>query len=257
MILFMKAFEKLGAFYLGRVFDLENNSMKEDLLLYDSKDMTTHGLCVGMTGSGKTGLCVSLLEEAAIDGIPAIVIDPKGDLPNLLLNFPKLRPEDFRPWIDESEAARNGFTAAEYASKTADLWRKGLAKWGEDGSRILKFRDSAEILIYTPGSSAGLPVSVLRSFDAPPAQFVQDQDALRDRILGSVSGLLTLLGIDADPIRSREHILLSNILHNAWSRGKNLDIPAIIREIQSPPFDKVGVLIWNPFFREKTGSTWP
>jgi len=251
MILLMKDFEKLGAFYLGRIFDLENNSLKEDLLLYDSKDMTTHGLCVGMTGSGKTGLCISLLEEAAIDGIPAIVIDPKGDLPNLLLNFPKLRPEDFRPWIDESEAARKGFSTAEYASKTADLWRKGLAKWGEDGSRISKFRDSAEILIYTPGSSAGLPVSALRSFDAPPPQLVQDQDALRDRILGSVSGLLTLLGIDADPIRSREHILLSNILHNAWSRGKSLDIPAIIREIQSPPFNKVGVFDLESFFPGK------
>ncbi len=247
----MKEFEKLGAFYLGRIYDLEKGVAREDLLLYDSKDLTTHGVCVGMTGSGKTGLCISLLEEAAIDGIPALVIDPKGDLANLLLTFPELRASDFRPWIDADEAARKGFSLDEYASKTAEKWRKGLAEWGQEGSRIAKLQQSTDIAIYTPGSNSGLPLSVLRSFDAPVEALTQDIDGFRDRVLVSVSGLLALLGMEADPIRSREHILLSNILQQAWSEGRDLDIETLIREIQSPPFQKVGVFDLESFFPSK------
>jgi hypothetical protein len=244
----MQDFEKLGVFYLGRIFDMERGQVLDDLLLYDSKDLTTHAVCVGMTGSGKTGLGISLLEEAAIDGIPALVIDPKGDMGNLLLTFPDLRAEDFMPWVDPDAAARNGSTVDEYARKTADIWRKGLAEWGQDASRIRKYRDSVDLSIYTPGSTAGLPITILRSFAAPSPAIVEDTEALRDRIVTAVSGLLALVGLMADPIRSREHILLSNILSQAWAEGRNLDIKNLIHEIQVPPFDKVGVFDLESFF---------
>jgi hypothetical protein len=247
----MEEFEKLGAFYLGRLYDLEKGRAKEDLLLYDSKDLTTHGVCVGMTGSGKTGLCISLLEEAAIDGIPALAIDPKGDIANMMLTFPELRASDFRPWIDAGEAARKGLSLDAYASDTAEKWRKGLAEWGQEGSRIAKLKQSTDIAIYTPGSSTGLPLSVLRSFDAPAVELARDADGLRDHVLTSVSGLLALLGMEADPIRSREHILLANILQRAWGEARNLDIEALIWEIQSPPFQKVGVFDLESFFPSK------
>ena len=132
-------FEKIGAFYLGRTYDAEKRQTRDELVLYDSKDLTTHAVCVGMTGSGKTGLCISLLEEAAIDGIPALIIDPKGDMGNLMLSFPNLGAGDFRPWIDPEEASRKGFSVDDYAVKTAKLWKNGLAQWGQDGSRIKKF----------------------------------------------------------------------------------------------------------------------
>ncbi len=244
----MENFEKLGAFYLGKLFDQDEGTCTEKLLLYDAKDLTTHAVCVGMTGSGKTGLCLTLLEEAAIDGIPALLIDPKGDLGNLLLTFPELRAEDFRPWIDDAEATRKGLTADQFAANRAELWRKGLAEWGQDGSRIARFRDAADIAIYTPGSNAGLPLTVLRSFDAPPRSLVEDSDAFRERVSASVSGLLALLGIDADPIRSREHILLATILDRAWREGQSLDIARLIQLIQSPSFERIGVMDLESFF---------
>src|SRR5689334_4037214 len=201
----MQEFEKLGVFYLGKT--------KDGLLLYDSKDLVTHAVCVGMTGSGKTGLCITLLEEAAIDGIPAMIIDPKGDLSNLLLTFPNLAPQDFAPWIEERDAAQEATT-----------WKEGLAKWGEDGERIKHLRDAADFRIYTPGSNAGLPVSILKSFVAPPDSIRQDNEALAERINTTVTSLLGLVGVDADPVRSREHILLSNILSQERSMGRDLDI---------------------------------
>jgi len=149
----MQDYEKLGAFYLGR-----KHNQKEALVLYDSKDLLTHAVCVGMTGSGKTGLCIGLLEEAAIDGIPAIVIDPKGDLSNLLLTFPELQPADFRPWINEDDARNKGVPPDTFAAQQAEQWRTGLADWRQDGARIRKLRDSADFTIYTPGSNAGAPV---------------------------------------------------------------------------------------------------
>ncbi|MCG8587281.1 MAG: ATP-binding protein, partial [Pirellulales bacterium] len=244
-------YEKLGAFYLGRPHDLAENETALDPMLYDSKDLTTHAVCVGMTGSGKTGLCLSLLEEAGIDGVPAIVIDPKGDIGNLLLTFPDLAPSDFRPWIDEGEAARKGVTPDEFAEKTATLWRDGLASWGQDGDRIRRFREAVEMTIYTPGSDAGVPLTVLRSFDAPPEVIVNDREAFQDRIGAAASGLLALLGIDVDPVRSREHILISNILNHAWQAGDSLDLSAMIRAIQDPPFDKVGVMDLESVFPAK------
>src|SRR6185437_2575940 len=180
-------------------------------LLYESKDLVTHAVCVGMTGSGKTGLCIGLLEEAAIDGIPAIAIDPKGDIANLLLTFPELRPADFRPWINEDDARTKGLSADEFAAKQAELWAKGLASFGEDGARIKRLRDAVDIAIYTPGSEAGIPISILKSFAEPADAVLNDAEALRDRIGAAGTSLLGLLGIDADPIQSREYALLSNI----------------------------------------------
>lgn len=173
-------FEKLGVFYLGRHYDLAANSLRDELLLYDSKDLCTHALCVGMTGSGKTGLCLSLLEEAAIDQIPVICVDPKGDLGNLMLTFPELRPEDFKPWLEPSEATRKGMAIDELAEETAKRWREGLAKWGQGPDRIRAFRENVDVAIYTPGSTAGLPLTVLRSFHAPPPKILEDLDAFRE-----------------------------------------------------------------------------
>ncbi|MCA9729929.1 MAG: hypothetical protein KC729_19755, partial [Candidatus Eisenbacteria bacterium] len=246
-----RVYEKLGAFYLGRTLDPRTAEPGSDLLLYDSKDLTTHAVCVGMTGSGKTGLCMALLEEAAIDGIPAIAIDPKGDLGNLLLSFPELRGEDFAPWIDPAEAVRKGQSVDQFAATTANKWREGLASWGQGPDRIRKLRDSADFAIYTPGSQAGLPLSILGSFAAPSAEVRADGDLMRERITASVSGLLALAGIDADPIQSREHILLSNLLDRAWRDGRSLGLPDLIRQIQSPPFDRIGVLDLESIFPAK------
>ena len=244
-------YEKLGVFYLGKNYDLEKRKTGAGLVLYKSKDLTTHAVCVGMTGSGKTGLCLSLLEEAAIDGIPVIAIDPKGDIGNLLLTFPQLRGEDFAPWVDPDEAARQNTSLDEFAAKTAETWRKGLETWSQDGARIQRFRDAADLAIYTPGSGAGLPISVFRSFNAPPAALLGQAEAYRDRVNSASSGLLALLGIDADPVSSREHILLSNLLDQTWREGRNLDLAGLIHGVQSPPFDKVGVIDLETFFPAK------
>ena len=247
----MQAFEKLGVFYLGKNYDSATAKASGHYLLYESKDLTTHGLCVGMTGSGKTGLCLSLLEEAAIDGIPAIIIDPKGDLGNLLLTFPQVRQEDFKPWVDPAEAVRRGLTVDEFAKQTADQWKNGLAEWDEDGERIARFQDCVDIAIYTPGSSAGLPLTVMKSFNVPPEAVLKDSEAMRERVSAATAGLLALLGVDADPLRSREHILISNLFDRAWREGRDLDMGRLIREIQAPPFEKVGVMDLESFFPAK------
>jgi len=247
----MENFEKLGVFYLGRAYDLRKKKQKDDLLLYDSKDLVTHAVCVGMTGSGKTGLCLALLEEAAIDGIPAIIIDPKGDLGNLLLTFPDLRPEDFAPWINEDDARKKGVSPAEFANQQATLWKNGLENWGQNGERIKRLREAAEFTIYTPGSSAGVPVSILKSFAAPDEKIIEDNDLLRERISTTATSLLGLLGIDADPIRSREHILISTILDHTWKKKQDVDLASLIQSIQTPPVNKIGVMDIESFYPSK------
>ncbi|MFO0833083.1 MAG: hypothetical protein U0637_14725 [Phycisphaerales bacterium] len=242
-------YEKLGVFYLGRARD--GAVATSDLILYDSKDLVTHAVCVGMTGSGKTGLCIGLLEEAAIDGIPALIIDPKGDLGNLMLTFPGLTPQDFRPWINESDAQTKGVSADQFAAQQAEVWRKGLADWGQSPDRIQRLRDAAEVAIYTPGSNAGIPLSVMKSFDCPPFEVMDDGELLRDRISTTVSSILGLAGLPGDNPRSREHILLSTILQNAWGAGQNLDLPSIITAVQSPGFSRVGVLELEAFYPSK------
>jgi hypothetical protein len=244
----MTDFEKLGVFYLGRQFDLAAGARRDDLVLYDSKDLVTHGVCVGMTGSGKTGLCLALLEEAAMDGVPVIAVDPKGDLGNLLLTFPDLSSADFRPWVNEDDARRKGVEPDEFAAAQADLWRKGLAEWGQDGARIGRLRAAADFAIYTPGSSAGLPLSLLRSLDAPPPALRDDRELFAERVSTTATSLLTLAGIEVDPVRSREHILVSTILSAAWSAGAAIDLAGLIQQIQQPPVQRIGVLELESFF---------
>lgn len=247
----MQDFEKLGVFYLGKIVNPKDGKLTDDLLLYDSKDLTTHAVCVGMTGSGKTGLGITILEEAAIDKIPAIIIDPKGDLGNLLLTFPDLSASEFLPWVDAAEAERNGLDVKAYSEKVAKTWKEGLAKWGEGSQRVQSFKNSAEVVIYTPASKAGIPLSILSSFAAPSKEMMLDAGAVRDRVLSVTSSLLGLLGINADPIKSREHILISTIINQSWEKGQDLDIASLIQQVQKPPFSKVGVLDVDTFFPAK------
>ncbi len=240
--------EYVSAFYLGRLMDGTGGEPSPVPFLYDSKDLVTHALCVGMTGSGKTGLGVGILEEAALDGVPALVIDPKGDMGNMLLTFPELAAEDFEPWVDPREAAGEGRTVAEQAAAEAELWRGGLADWDQDGERIRRLRRAADFALYTPGSSAGRPVSVLASFAAPPPELVADADLLRDRVATTVSSLLALAGVEADPVTSREHILLALLFETAWRDGRDLDLASLIQAIQKPPMEKVGVMPLETFY---------
>ncbi|MBX3389451.1 MAG: ATP-binding protein [Phycisphaeraceae bacterium] len=244
-------FEKLGVFYLGKEFDLSARRRSESLILYDSKDLCTHAVCVGMTGSGKTGLCLALLEEAAIDGIPSVIIDPKGDLSNLLLTFPSLKADDFRPWINAEDAKKKGVSPDEYAAQQAALWAKGLEEWGQDGARIQRLKDAAEFAIYTPGSSAGLQVSILKSFGAPTPEVIEDAEVFRERVNTVVTSLLGLLGIEADPLKGREHILLSALITRSWSEGQDLELSSLIAQVQNPPIQRVGVMNIESFYPAK------
>ncbi len=245
-------FEKLGSFYLGKEFDVVQGKLLDRLVMYDARDLTTHAVCVGMTGSGKTGLCIDLLEEAAIDRVPALIIDPKGDMANLLLNFPELRGKDFRPWINPDDARRKGLSEDDFANQQAQLWKKGLADWGQDPARMRMLAESAEIAVYTPGSDAGQPVSILQSFAAPPTEsWEEGTELVRERIQGLVSGLLGLIGVAADPVKSREHILLANLFEDNWRRGIDLDIASLILSIQTPPLRKLGVFDMDTFFPPK------
>lgn len=247
----MYDFEKLGAFYLGKRVDPATNNLTDDVVLYDSKDLTTHAVIIGMTGSGKTGLGISMIEEAAMDHIPVIAIDPKGDLGNLMLTFPALAATDFRPWINPRQAVDSGQTADEFAKAQASLWKKGLAKWGQDGERIAKLRQNVDMAIYTPGSNAGLPVSVLQSFAAPGAALLNDTDMYRDRVQATATGILTLLRVDADPVTSREHILISRLLDHAWQDDRDLSVASLIGEIQDPPLTRIGVMDIDSFYPAK------
>jgi hypothetical protein len=244
-------YEKLGVFYLGREYDAAQAALRDELVLYDSRDLTTHAVCVGMTGSGKTGLCMAMLEEAAIDGVPAICIDPKGDLANLLLTFPELAPADFEPWIDPADAARQNLSTAELAARTAATWRKGLADWQQTPARIAKLRNTVDLAIYTPGAQHGLPLSVLRSLDAPAAELIADDAAFAERIGAVTAGLLTLAGREADPLKSREHILVASILDYTWRGGASLDLAGLIAAIRKPALDKVGALDLETFYPAK------
>jgi hypothetical protein len=244
------AFEKLGLFYLGRRHDPATGQTVDEPVLYDSRDLVTHAVCVGMTGSGKTGLCLGLMEEAAIDGVPVIAIDPKGDLGNLLLTFPRLSPEEFRPWVNEDDARRAGVSADAFAAEQAKTWAAGLQSWGQDAARVQRLRDAAEFAIFTPGSRAGRPVSILSSFSAPAPAEREDAELLAERASGTATSALVLAGVDAPP-RSREHSLVAALLSHAWRNGVDLDLAALIRQVQTPPFDKVGVVDLESFFPSK------
>lgn len=243
-------YEQLGAFYLGALVDPETNERTEVPLLYDSKDLTTHAVCLGMTGSGKTGLCVCLLEEAAMDSIPAIVLDLKGDLANMLLQFPNLAPSDFEPWIPPGVAEQKGTSRAIVAEKTAALWKTGLADWGQDGGRIARLRETCDVTLYTPGSSSIRPLSILKSFAAPADAVLNDDDAFRERIISATVGLLTMLEIESDPLSS-EYTLLSSIFDHAWRAGQDLELTTLIQHINEPPFEKIGAFAVEQVFPAK------
>ena len=240
--------ERLGSFYLGGEYDLDRNEVTGPPLTYDARDLTTHAVVVGMTGSGKTGLCIDLLEEAALDHVPAIMVDPKGDVTNLLLQFPDLRPEDFRPWINPDDARRKGMSDDEYAEYIANLWRKGLADWGIDGERIRALQQAVDYTIYTPGSDAGVPINIRGSLAAPDLDFDEHAEAIREGIAGTVAALLSLVGIEGDPVRSREAILLANIFEHYWRRNEDLDLTKLILAIQNPPVRQLGVFDVDTFF---------
>ncbi|HHJ07488.1 MAG TPA: DUF87 domain-containing protein, partial [Anaerolineae bacterium] len=243
--------ERLGSFYLGAEYNLESGKVTGNMVNYDARDLTTHAVCVGMTGSGKTGLCIGLLEEAAIDDVPTIIIDPKGDMTNLLLQFPNLLPADFEPWINPDDARRKGKTVAEYAASTANLWRNGLANWGIGPERMQLLKDKTQFTIYTPGSDAGVPISILGSMAAPSLNFEEHAEAVRERIAGTVAALLGLVGVKADPVRSREAILLSNIFEYFWKKNEDLDLAKLILSIQTPPVRQLGVFDVDTFYPQK------
>ena len=239
-------------FYLGREYDPLKQTVTEKEITYEPADLTTHAVVTGMTGSGKTGLCIVLLEEAALQGIPAIIIDPKGDLTNLLLHFPNLAPQDFQPWIDPDIARRAGKTPEEIATDASNSWRNGLKEWGIPQERILALKNAAQFAIFTPGSDAGIPVSVLSSLAAPEISWQENREVLREKITSTVTALLGLVGYnDIDPLRSREHILLANIFEAAWSQGKDVELAELILQTQTPPFEKLGAFPVETFFPAK------
>jgi hypothetical protein len=239
-------------FYLGRAYDPLKQTVTEKEVTYDPADLTTHAVVTGMTGSGKTGLCIVLLEEAALQGIPAIIIDPKGDLTNLLLHFPNLAPQDFQPWIDADLARRAGKTLEQISTDASISWREGLKEWGIPQERILALKNAAQFAIFTPGSDAGIPVSVLSSLVAPEISWQENREVLREKITSTVTALLGLVGYnDIDPLRSREHILLANIFENEWSQGKNVELAELILQTQTPPFEKLGAFPVETFFPAK------
>jgi len=241
-------FEKLGAFYLGKQTDPSSGALDGELLLYDSKDLTTHAVIIGMTGSGKTGLGIGLIEEAALDHVPVIAIDPKGDLGNLLLSFPQLRGADFEPWVDPRAALERGLSPAEHAQALAELWRAGLKEWGQTPGRIGNFAAAVDRHIYTPGSSAGEQISVLSKLAPPPQETIDDDELYRELVDATAASLLTLTGLSVDPLTSREHIYLAMVIDRSWRAGSVLDLAALIAALQSPGFDRVGVMDLDTFY---------
>jgi len=237
-------------FFLGQRLDPRTQQATGQRVEYDPDDLTTHAVCVGMTGSGKTGLCVTLLEEAALHGLPAILIDPKGDIANLLLQFPELRAEDFTPWVNADEARRAKLTLEAYAAQIAERWRSGLAEWGLGPERLRQLKGSVEWALYTPGSDAGRPISILKSLQRPDLDWDENQELLRERIAGLCSGLLGLIGVQADPVKSREHILLANLFEHAWRNDQSLDLGELILQVQNPPFERLGVFEVDRFYPE-------
>lgn len=239
-------------FYLGRYFHLETGQTGDQPLYYDPADLTTHAIVTGMTGSGKTGLCIALMEEAALQGIPALLIDPKGDLTNLLLHFPDLSPQDFAPWLDTDTLRRQGKSLDQAAQETAERWKNGLDEWGIAPERIRALKNAVRFGVFTPGSDSGLQISVLSSLQAPGLTWEGNREILREKISSTVTALLGLVGYaEVDPLRSREHILLANIFENAWSRNQSLDLTELILQVQNPPFEKLGAFPVESFFPAK------
>ncbi|MBT8360217.1 MAG: type IV secretory system conjugative DNA transfer family protein, partial [Deltaproteobacteria bacterium] len=244
----VSSYEKLGLFYLGKELAMAEKESSGLPLLYKSRNLTTHGVIIGMTGSGKTGLGVGLIEEAIMDDIPSIIIDPKGDMANLLLTFPKLQASDFAPWVDPAEASRKDMTVDQYAEQTAQTWRRGLDSWQQGPERIASLRQKTTMTVYTPGSSSGIPLSILSGFNAPAPDILADHDTLNSLVGSAATSLLSLIDINDDPLTSREHILISSILLDYWRKGKDITLESLIGAIVNPPFEKVGVFGLANFF---------
>ena len=244
-------FEQPGKLYLGREYDLDAGHVTDKPAFIGSRDLTTHAVCLGMTGTGKTGLGVVALEEVLLQGVPCIILDPKGDITNLALSFPDMKPADFLPWLDSDEAARQNLSPDEFAEATAQKWRAGLQQWDIGPERIAALHDRVKFDIYTPGSDAGIPVNVLQSL-SPPADpnitWARNTETLRERISQLCMALLELVGIEADPMQSREHILLATIFEASWRAGVPLDITSLIQQIQSPPVTRVGAFDMDVFY---------
>jgi hypothetical protein len=243
--------DKEGFFYLGKEFSLEDDKLLDQGYLYDASDLTTHGVVFGMTGSGKTGLCIGLLEEAIKEDIPVIIVDPKGDVANLALVFPDQSPDEFKKWVSPTQAQREGKDLDSYAAEVAEKWKKGLNSWGINREHIESLQQKMDLRIFTPGSSAGMPVSIVQGFKAPGAEMARDEEGLLEKIRNTVSALLSLLGISADPLTSQPHILISNIIDHYWRLGRDLSLEELIINIQKPPFQRLGVFEVNQLIDEK------
>ena len=241
-------YEKLGLFYLGQRYDAATHRRLPDPVLYDSSDLLTHAVCIGMTGSGKTGLGVAVIEEAAIDGLPVLAIDPKGDLTNLALRFPTLSAAEFAPWVNHDEARARQQAPESFAAAEAARWAAGLADWGQDAARVARLAAAADVAIYTPGSRTGLPLSILETFNPPPAAILDEPELLAARVQSVATSVLSLAGVEGDATTSREHVLVATLLQEAWRAGRALDLASLIGQVQSPPMAKVGVLDLESFF---------
>ncbi len=241
----MHPYEQLGLFYLGRRYDLASLTRLAEPVLYDSRDLVTHAVCLGMTGSGKTGLGIGVIEEAALDGIPVLAIDPKGDLANLLLTFPSLAAAEFQPWIDTRDSAASGLTPEAFAATQAETWRSGLAEWQQDGGRIKRFRESADVRVYTPGSRAATPIALLRTL---VPQSKGDDEEFAARLSATADSILALAGLDEASSHSREHVLVSSLLNSAAASRQIVDLPWLVQHVQKPGFDRIGVMDLETFY---------
>ena len=239
-------YEKLGLFYLGRDIDKTTQETTDTLTLLKNKNFTTHAAIIGMTGSGKTGLGIGLIEEAAIDNIPSILIDPKGDMGNLLLTDPTFNSKNFEPWV-EDEAHTKEKNVATYAQGVASMWQKGIKSDHQDEARVSKLH-AVNKTIYTPGSSAGISINILGSLEAPPQEVLNDSDTFASYLKSTVSSLLSLIKIEADPVSSKEYLLIAQILANEWTSGQSLSLEELIGNIISPSFKKIGVLPLERFY---------
>lgn len=250
----MKFIEAPTTFYLGRRYDPQKSRLTDDIVYYDSRDLTTHAVVLGMTGSGKTGLCITMLEEAILDDLPAIIIDPKGDITNLLLTFPNFSASEFEPWVNIDDARRANMDVPQFAADEARRWKAGLADWGIVPDRVRWMQMATKISVFTPGSDSGLPISILASLAAPREGWIGGEEGHREKINAITTALLALIGIQAEPVKDVEHVLIANIFEYNWSRGVSLTLQDLITQVQRPPFAQLGTLPVDQAISERARS---